>query len=227
MDNRIALPALAVASLLGLAGFGYGAYQAGLSRTPLQTDVTTTEQPATEARAPAVATAPAPAVTTPVMTAPVVAVPVVAAPAPRPQVAHVTHVEPIVTTWQAPRQVCEAVTVQRQAPVRDERRVAGTLLGAAIGGVVGHQFGGGSGKDAATVAGAIAGGYAGNRVQAGRQQANTYTTTEQQCHTVMEPQSRTDGYQVTYRLGNDTGTLRMDQRPGDTLPVRNGVVRAY
>ena len=77
------------------------------------------------------------------------------------------------------------------------------------------------------MAGAIAGGYAGNRVQSGRQQANTYTTTEQQCHTVMEPKRRTDGYQVTYRLGSDTGTLRMDKHPGDTLPVRNGVVRAY
>lgn len=213
MDNRIALPALAVAGLLGVAGLGYGAYQAGVSRAQIQTDTATTEPPT----APPVATAPAPVVPRPVVTTP----------APRPQVAQVTHVEPIITTWQEPGQVCEAVTVQRQAPVRDERRVAGTLLGAAIGGVVGHQFGGGSGKDAATVAGAIAGGYAGNRVQASRQQANTYTTTEQQCHTVMEPKSRTDGYQVTYRLGNDTGTLRMDERPGDTLPVRNGVVRAY
>lgn len=210
MDNRIALPALAVAGLLGVAGFGYGAYQAGVSRAQGQTELTSvTEQPAAALDTPAVAA------------------PVVSTPAPRPQVAQVTHVEPIITTWQEPRQVCEAVTVQRQAPVRDERRVAGTLLGAAIGGVVGHQFGGGSGKDAATVAGAIAGGYAGNRVQGSRQQANTYITTEQQCHTVMESKNRTDGYQVTYRLGNNTGTLRMNERPGSTLPVHNGVVGAY
>ena len=30
------------------------------------------------------------------------------------------------------------------------------------------------------------------------------------------------GYDVTYRIGEQQGSLRMDQDPGDTIPLVNG-----
>ncbi|GHE00797.1 outer membrane lipoprotein pcp [Defluviimonas sp. 20V17] len=45
-----------------------------------------------------------------------------------------------------------------------DRKVAGTLVGAAIGGVIGNQFGKGEGKTAATIVGAGAGAAVGNNM---------------------------------------------------------------
>ncbi|EKF75166.1 hypothetical protein A11A3_04280 [Alcanivorax hongdengensis A-11-3] len=138
--------------------------------------------------------------------------------------AKVVNVKPVVTHSEEPRQECRQVTVQHQKPVKDDKQVAGSVIGAVIGGVVGHQFGGGHGKDAATAGGAIAGGIAGNRIQKNMQDKNTYTTTEEQCHTVMESKSHTQGYDVTYTFNGDQQTIHMDKRPGDRLRIEDGDV---
>ncbi|MDF1725187.1 MAG: glycine zipper 2TM domain-containing protein [Alcanivorax sp.] len=138
--------------------------------------------------------------------------------------AEVVNVDPIVKTWQEPREVCQQVTVQRKKPVKDEHRITGSVVGAVVGGVIGHQFGGGSGKDAATAGGAIAGGVAGNQIQKGMQEKNTYTTTEQRCNTVMEDKSRTEGYDVTYVFNDQEDTIRMNKKPGERLRIEEGQV---
>ena len=106
--------------------------------------------------------------------------------------------------------------------MQDKNRILGTATGALLGGVLGNQVGEGSGKKLATVAGAVAGGYAGNKVQQNAQAKNTYTTTEQKCHTVIDTQEIVEGYQVSYRLGDKQGKVRMDQIPGDRIPVQDG-----
>jgi uncharacterized protein YcfJ len=138
--------------------------------------------------------------------------------------ARVVDVRPITDTVSESREVCRDEPVVRQVPVRDEHRVAGTLLGAAIGGVLGNQVGGGDGRKIATVVGAMGGGYAGNRVQDRIQRSNTTTTTERRCETVYEPREVTRGYDVTYSYEGRTQTVRMDHAPGDRLPVRDGRV---
>lgn len=110
--------------------------------------------------------------------------------------------------------------VHRRA-VQDENRLAGSVLGAVAGGVLGHQFGGGHGRTLATVAGAMAGGYAGNQAQAGLQDRDTYTTTRQQCRTVYDKQEKTLGYDVTYKIGDQQGKIRMDNDPGTRIPLDN------
>jgi uncharacterized protein YcfJ len=77
--------------------------------------------------------------------------------------ATVVSVKPAFDTRRIPREVCGDHTTLQQAPVKDEKRIAGTAIGAVIGGVLGSQVGSGSGRDAATVAGAAAGGYAGQQ----------------------------------------------------------------
>lgn len=77
---------------------------------------------------------------------------------PGPQYAQVLAATPIKETIKTPRQECRNVTVTHRAPVQDENRIAGSVLGAVAGGVIGHQFGGGRGRDVATVVGALGGG---------------------------------------------------------------------
>jgi uncharacterized protein YcfJ len=139
-----------------------------------------------------------------------------------PEFAEVINVEEIKRTIETPREVCKDVTVTHQQPVQDKNRILGTATGALLGGVLGNQVGEGSGKKLATVAGAVAGGYAGNKVQQNAQAKNTYTTTEQKCHTVIDTQEIVEGYQVSYRLGDKQGKVRMDQIPGDRIPVQDG-----
>jgi uncharacterized protein YcfJ len=114
--------------------------------------------------------------------------------------------------------------VQRQAPVKDEHRIAGTAIGAVAGGLLGSTIGGGKGKTVATVAGAAAGGYAGNQVQKGMQQKDVVTTTERRCKTVQDKSQKLIGYDVTYRLDGKDGVVRMSSKPGATLPVKDGQV---
>lgn len=139
-----------------------------------------------------------------------------------PKFAEVIDVDPISETIRTPRQVCNDQAVTRTQPVKDEKRIAGTVIGAVVGGVLGNQVGGGDGKKIATAAGAAAGGYAGNKVQQRVQQGNTYTTTETHCQTVYDNSEKVVGYTVKYRLGDETNTIRMDHRPGDRIPVENG-----
>lgn len=121
-----------------------------------------------------------------------------------------------------PQEKCEQVVVQRQAPVQDERRLAGTVLGGVAGGLLGNQIGGGTGKKVATVAGAAAGAYAGNQVQKNMQQGDVTSATETRCKTVNLRSEKLVGYDVTYRYEGKQDTVRMSYNPGKQIPVRDG-----
>ncbi|MEZ2584776.1 MULTISPECIES: glycine zipper 2TM domain-containing protein [Kluyvera] len=138
-----------------------------------------------------------------------------------PQYAQVVSSTPITETVKNPRKECRNVTVTHRRPVQDENRIAGSVLGAVAGGVIGHQFGGGRGKDVATVVGALGGGYAGNQAQGAMQNNDTYTTTEQRCKTVYDKSEKTLGYDVTYKIGDQQGKIRMDKNPGSQIPLDN------
>ena len=139
-----------------------------------------------------------------------------------PDYAEVVNVEELTETINTPREVCEDVAVTRKAPVKDEYKIAGTAIGAVVGGLLGNQIGGGRGKKLATVAGVAAGGYAGNKVQGNMQDKDTYTTTERRCHTVTDSHQNVVGYNVTYMIGDQEGTVRMDEKPGSRIPLENG-----
>ncbi|MEX0734270.1 MAG: glycine zipper 2TM domain-containing protein [Steroidobacteraceae bacterium] len=136
--------------------------------------------------------------------------------------AKVVSVEPAYETNRIPRQVCGDQATLEQAPVKDEKRIAGTAIGAVVGGVLGSQVGSGSGRDAATVAGAAAGGYAGSKIQKRMQQGNVQETTEEQCVTVYDTESVQAGYDVTYELDGVQEVVRMDKDPGERIPVEDG-----
>jgi uncharacterized protein YcfJ len=136
-----------------------------------------------------------------------------------PQYAQVTSVQPVKQTVKTPREVCKDVTVTRQAPVKDQHQIAGTVLGAVAGGLLGNQIGGGNGKKIATVAGAVGGGYAGNKVQEGMQNRDTYTTTQTRCNTVNDLSEKVVGYDVKYSIGDKAGQVRMERDPGSQIPL--------
>ncbi|ROR97977.1 uncharacterized protein YcfJ [Sinobacterium caligoides] len=139
--------------------------------------------------------------------------------------AEVTGVEAVTETVKTPHEVCKDVAVTEHAAVKDTHQIAGTAIGAAVGGLIGHQVGGGHGKDAATAVGAIAGGYAGNKTQKNMQDKDTTTTYKKQCTTVNEEHEETVGYDVSYTIGDETGVVRMKQKPQvSRLPVENGKV---
>ena len=142
----------------------------------------------------------------------------------QPKVADVVSVREVTQTVVTPREECRDVQVQRQAPVKDEHRVAGTVIGGVAGGLLGSTIGGGKGKTLATVGGAAAGGYAGNQVQKNMQQKDMVTTTERQCKTVQDKSQKLVGYNVTYRLDGKEGTVRTSFKPGEKLPVKDGKV---
>jgi len=140
----------------------------------------------------------------------------------KPHFAEVVAVKEAKQTISTPREKCEEVQVQKQAPVKDEHRVGGTVIGGVAGGLLGSTIGGGSGKTVATVAGAAAGAYAGNKVQKNMQEKDVVTTTETRCKTVHETSEKLLGYDVTYRLEGKEGTVRMDRDPGKQIPVQDG-----
>lgn len=116
---------------------------------------------------------------------------------------------------------CRNVTVTHRRPVQDENRIAGSVLGAVAGGVIGHQFGGGHGRSVATVVGALGGGYAGNQIRGAMQDNDTYTTTQQRCKTVYDKSDKMLGYDVTYKIGDQQGKIRMDHDHGSQIPLDN------
>ena len=63
---------------------------------------------------------------------------------------------------------------------------------------------------------------AGNRIQKNMQDKDTYSTTEQQCKAVNRVSEKVVGYDVDYRVNGRTATVRMDQRPGERIPVKEG-----
>lgn len=136
-----------------------------------------------------------------------------------PRYAQVVTASPINETVKTPRQECRNITVTHRRPVQDENKITGSLLGAVAGGVLGHQFGGGRGRDVATVAGALAGGYTGNQVQGNLQNRDTYSSSQQRCQTVYDKSQKLLGYDVTYKIGDEQGKIRMDHDPGTQIPL--------
>ncbi len=139
-----------------------------------------------------------------------------------PEYAEVVGVKEATQTVSTPREECQDVQVQKQAPVKDEKRIAGTVLGGVAGGLLGSAIGGGRGKTVATVAGAAAGGYAGNKVQENMQEKDTVTSTERRCKTVTEKTQKRIGYDVTYRLAGKQDVVRMAYDPGPRLALKDG-----
>lgn len=141
-----------------------------------------------------------------------------------PQYAKVVSVTDATQTISEPREVCHDEQVVKQAPVQDEHRVAGTVAGAAAGAVIGNQIGDGKGRKIARIVGIVGGAVAGNKIQQKMQEADTVTTTERRCETVTETRDEHVGYDVTYTYAGRTATVRMQRKPGATLPVKNGEV---
>lgn len=141
-----------------------------------------------------------------------------------PTFADVVAVKEVTETVVSPHERCEDVQVRHQAPLKDEHRIAGSVVGGLAGGLLGSTVGGGKGKTIATVAGAAAGGYAGNRVQKNMQEKDVVTRTEHRCKTVNEKSQKVVGYNVSYRLDGKDGVVRTSFKPGLKLPVKNGQV---
>ena len=142
----------------------------------------------------------------------------------KPKFADVVSSKEVYEVVVTPREQCEDVQVQHQAPVKDKNRVAGTAIGAVAGGLLGSTIGGGKGKTLATIGGAAAGGYAGNQVQKNMQEKDVTTSTERRCKTVQDKSQKLVGYNVTYRLDGKEGSVRTSFKPGATLPVKDGKV---
>ncbi|MCZ6951659.1 glycine zipper 2TM domain-containing protein [Escherichia coli] len=136
-----------------------------------------------------------------------------------PQYAQVVSATPIKETVKTPRQECRNVTVTHRRPVQDEHRITGSVLGAVAGGVIGHQFGGGRGKDVATVVGALGGGYAGNQIRGSLQKAILTRLRNSVVKRCMTSQKKMLGYDVTYKIGDQQGKIRMDRDPGTQIPL--------
>ena len=136
--------------------------------------------------------------------------------------AEVVSAKEATETIKTPREVCEDVVVSRRAPVQDEHRITGTVIGLAAGGLLGNSIGGGRGRTAATIVGAAAGGYAGNKVQKNMQDKDVVQTKEKRCKTVQDTSEKSIGYDVTYRLDGTEGVVRLAKHPGSRIPVRDG-----
>jgi len=75
-------------------------------------------------------------------------------------------------------QNCYEAEIERPAEPADEKRIAGTAIGAVIGGAVGNDVGD---SDLTTAAGAAAGAFAGNQAQKRFQENRTETATGIRC----------------------------------------------
>jgi uncharacterized protein YcfJ len=76
------------------------------------------------------------------------------------------------------RQNCYEVAVETPREAKDDKRIAGTVIGALVGGAVGKDVGD---KGITTAAGAAVGAIAGNAAQKKLQDNRTVTTTETRC----------------------------------------------
>jgi uncharacterized protein YcfJ len=138
--------------------------------------------------------------------------------------AQVIGTEPVheTSTISTPREECNDVVVQEQAPRRDPKNIGGTVAGAVVGGLIGNQVGGGTGKKLATVGGAVGGAFAGRAIEQRHAENKVITRTERQCHTVSSTSqsSRVVAYNVTYRNADGTtGTMRMASKPGSRVAL--------
>ena len=142
----------------------------------------------------------------------------------QPKFAEVVSAKEITEAMVIPHEKCQDIQVVHRAPVKDENRIAGTVIGGLAGGLLGSTIGGGNGKTLATVAGAAAGGYAGNSVQKNMQEKDGVTSVEHRCKTVNERSQKVVGYNVSYRLDGKDGVVRTTFKPGPVLPVKDGQV---
>jgi uncharacterized protein YcfJ len=78
----------------------------------------------------------------------------------------------------AARQNCYEVAVESPVEPKDDKRIAGTVIGALVGGAVGKDVGD---KGITTAAGAAVGAIAGNAAQKKLQENRTVTTTATRC----------------------------------------------
>lgn len=140
-----------------------------------------------------------------------------------PAYAEVEQVTPVYKSIKTSAEVCKDVPVVHRAPVKDENRIAGTVIGGVLGGVLGNQVGHGFGNQLATVAGAAGGAYAGNKVQQNLQDRDTATRLEKRCHKVDRFHDTVVGYNVRYRLDGKENSVQMAQAPsGNRIPVEQG-----
>jgi uncharacterized protein YcfJ len=131
--------------------------------------------------------------------------------------ARVISVTPQMEMVNQPRQECTTEYVQE----KQERGLAGSLIGGVAGGILGNQVGGGNGRTVATAVGAVTGALVGDRVQ--NSDAQTTQRPVQRCRMVNDMQQRTNGYAVTYEYQGRTYTSVMPYAPGKTIRVNVAV----
>ncbi len=141
------------------------------------------------------------------------------APAPEPTptvtatpVAQVTGVSPHYVTVSKPVQHCYPVQQVVTVPNSPKVPGAGAVLGGVAGGFAGSAIHG-SAHTAAIVAGAALGAVSGNAVQKSMNQPTQQVQTSTQCTTEHVSKQVVKGYDVTYLLNGQTGTMRMNTAP--------------
>lgn len=144
--------------------------------------------------------------------------------------ARVVDVEPLVRMVRVstPRRECwdEVVTIRRAPGNSYTPEIVGSIVGAAVG----NRFGRGSGRDIATIAGAVLGGTLGHDYKSRRgRPGEVEQVVEERCeiHHDVQTEERVEGYRVTYRYHGRDYTTRMDQDPGDRIPVSVSVRPLY
>jgi uncharacterized protein YcfJ len=159
----------------------------------------------------------------------VISIPVHASQVASYEYARVLDVQPVVEVVQVPRdqQICQQEMVRRRVP--EYRSPAPAIFGSILGGVIGSQFGGGSGRTVATIAGASIGGAVATHAQHRRYPPRYYNTTEQRCHTETSwsSEERVVAWDVSWKYRGTVYHSRMDEPPGDRIPVRVSVEPVY
>lgn len=130
--------------------------------------------------------------------------------------ARVIRSVPVVQQVAVPQQVCQDHVVSRPARTSG----AGALIGGLAGGAIGNTVGDGSGRAIATAVGLVGGAVLGNHIEGRHQRHGTETVTR--CHTQTRYETRTVGYDVTYRYRGRHHTTRMDHDPGRFVRIGGG-----
>ncbi|MCW8926782.1 MAG: glycine zipper 2TM domain-containing protein [Xanthomonadales bacterium] len=151
--------------------------------------------------------------------------------------AKVVDARPIFEVVRVPeeRQVCQDRVVRRR--VAEHRSAGPAIFGAILGGVIGNQLARGHGhghghhndRAAATIAGATIGGMVGSEIQYAKYPARYYTETAPVCRlqTTWHEEKRIVAWDVTWKYHGKTYHSRMDEEPGERIPVRISVDPAY